>query len=78
MKLEMLLTIGSVSSVIVGIVCAALLFHFNPVIGLAAAPAVLLGGLFGGWVLKPKAERVFTLDEIGNVVDERIKKILKG
>lgn len=59
--------IPSFAAIITGIVCGSLLMYAYPTLGLVAGPALMVGGLLGGWILKPKAERIITADEIKKV-----------
>lgn len=60
--------IPSFAAIVVSLLCGTLLMHANPVIGLVAGPFVIICGLIGGWILKPKAERIITVDEVKKVV----------
>ena len=67
--------IPSFAAIIAGIVCGAWLMHANPIIGLVAGPFVIVCGLLGGWILKPKGERIITADEAVKVANE-VKKVV--
>lgn len=60
--------VPSFVAIITGIVCGSLLWHFNPIVGMIGGPMAFVTGLIGGWILKPKAERVITAEEIKKVV----------
>lgn len=60
--------IPSLVSILVGIIAGAWLWHSLPLIGLVAGPVMVVAGLLGGWILKPKSERVITVDEAKKII----------
>lgn len=60
--------IPSLASILVGLIAGAWLWHHNPIVGTIGGPVLVVSGLIGGWILKPKAERIVTADEAKKVI----------